>query len=385
MASALDKMAACYARRDVAAREWRKAGGKVVGYFCDTVPVELLLAAGFFPLRITGDPRRPNGPIATYLEPVYEGFVLSALDMLLVGAYDFLDFLVIPRSRDSISQQFANLRQIEDLEPGMRLPQAHSFELIRSRSYASEAYNRERLRELKKKLEAWSGAAIYDDALSHSIGVVNENRRLLGEVARLRRADPPLISGVQALQIIGSSMFMAKEAHNSLLRELLSDLPPAPPAENVRLFVEASPLDNLQLYELLEGCRATVVAEDNCWGNRAFEGEVDPSIDPVVALARRYHYKPPCPWVYPMDVRVDYCARKAVEARAQGVVFYGLEWDPAQMWDYPGQKRALDEKGLPSLALMQQRYLLDDTDALKTSIMEFVKTIGRRAGPGGEA
>jgi len=45
-----------YDQRDLAARAWKAKGGKVVGYFCDKVPDEMILAAGFFPLRLSGDP-----------------------------------------------------------------------------------------------------------------------------------------------------------------------------------------------------------------------------------------------------------------------------------------------------------------------------------------
>ena len=52
----LETMQTHYRRRDLAAREWKEKGGKVVGYLTHNVPEELILAADLFPLRITGDP-----------------------------------------------------------------------------------------------------------------------------------------------------------------------------------------------------------------------------------------------------------------------------------------------------------------------------------------
>ena len=53
----LDTFRHHYRHRDRAARAWKAAGGKVVGYLCDNVPEELIMAAGFLPYRLSGDPR----------------------------------------------------------------------------------------------------------------------------------------------------------------------------------------------------------------------------------------------------------------------------------------------------------------------------------------
>ena len=103
--TALEVMQKHYRQRDLAAREWAEKGGRVAGYFCDSVPEELILAAGFFPIRLSGD---PQGSIDIAKKNVItrfvnrEDFVHSMLNMLLTGNYEYLDFLIIPHSRDSI-------------------------------------------------------------------------------------------------------------------------------------------------------------------------------------------------------------------------------------------------------------------------------------------
>ena len=52
----LEEIKKLYEQRDRAAREWKAQGGKVVGYISDDVPDEMVLAAGFFPFRMSGDP-----------------------------------------------------------------------------------------------------------------------------------------------------------------------------------------------------------------------------------------------------------------------------------------------------------------------------------------
>lgn len=367
-----------YQQRDLAAREWKGKGGKVVGYFCDKVPEEMILAAGFFPLRISGDPWGSTQAADKYTEPFYEGFVRSMFNMLLTGRYDFLDFLIIPHSRDSILGLYGLLRQVQGLDPDLKLPDLHLFETLHTRFWLTELYNHDRVHDFKKKLVEWSGKEISNEALSRAIAIGNENKMLLKTVADLRAAEPPRISGVEALQIIGSSMFILKEEHNRLLTQFLEGAGELPVRDGVRLFVTGSPLDNLQFYELVESSNATIVAEDNCWGNRYSDNPVETSLDPLEAIADRYHLKSPCSWTYPMTLRVEYCLRKAMEAKVQGAIFFISEWDYAQAWDYPDLKKALEENGIPTICFKEQKYLLSDPEReqLKTSIEEFVNVIG---------
>jgi benzoyl-CoA reductase/2-hydroxyglutaryl-CoA dehydratase subunit BcrC/BadD/HgdB len=79
----LELMQKHYQQRDLAAREWKDRGGKVAGYFCDNVPEEMILAAGFFPFRISGDPWGGTELADRYTEPFYQPDVRSMLNMLL--------------------------------------------------------------------------------------------------------------------------------------------------------------------------------------------------------------------------------------------------------------------------------------------------------------
>ena len=126
----LETMKTVYKRRDLAAKEWKEKGGKVVGYFCDSVPDEMILAAGFLPFRISGDPLIGTERADKYTEPVYEGFVRSMLNGLLSGHFDFLDYLIIPHSRDSIQALYAILYDVKQFEPCIEFPELYLFDTL---------------------------------------------------------------------------------------------------------------------------------------------------------------------------------------------------------------------------------------------------------------
>ncbi len=375
--SPLEEFKRLFSQRDIAARKWKAKGGKVVGYISDDVPDEMILAAGFFPFRMSGDPASGTQEADKYSEYFVDPSVRSILNMLLTGKYDFLDFMIIPHHSDAVLKLYHQLWWIHRVNPAITFPPIYLFDVLHTSLLTTALYVRDRLIELKKQLEEWSGNKITNDTLSMAIATGNKNRALLNKIAALRVMEKPLISGVEALQIIGTSTFMLKEEHNNLLIQLLNGSENLAGIDGTRIFIEGSDLDNLQFYELVESCNAVIVAEDSNWGNRYFEDPVDESMDPMEALADRYHARPSRFRTQSSDQRVQYCTQKSVSAGAQGVIFYLLEWDPAPAWDQPDQKNALEEKGISSLYFSDQKYLLSDSDKalLKTDVERFIRTI----------
>jgi benzoyl-CoA reductase/2-hydroxyglutaryl-CoA dehydratase subunit BcrC/BadD/HgdB len=375
--TAFEELQKHYLRRDLTARQWKKNGGRVVGYFCDNVPEEFILAAGLFPLRLSGDPLGDTEKVGFYSEQgnVFsrEGFVASMLHMILHGKYDFLDYLIIPHARDSIHRLYTTLINLKETDPDLNLPELCYLDNLHTTFYSAGIYNRHRWLEFKERLEEWTGRKITNEKLSQAIDITNENKALLKKLAAFRAADPSRISGVEALQIIGASLFMSKAEHNNLLKEYLDGADRFPAKNGVRLFVEGSPLDNLQLYEIIESCRATVVAEDNCWGNRYSDVPIDLTLDPVEAIIDRYNHKTPCSRMYPLSRRIEYCLKSASEAKAQGVIFNIQRFDEIQAWETPDEIKALKEIGIPSLYLKDQPYRISEPGALKNRIEEFIK------------
>lgn len=374
--SALDILKLNYRERERAARAWQASGGQVVGYLGADVPEELLSAAGFFPLRITGDPTRDTPLAHQYVPRTFNPLVRSIFNRLLDGTYAFLDHLIIANSAEALVRVFVYLREVKRVEARAGIHDVYFFEFLHTRFHKSMVYNRERLCELKKQLEQWSGKPFTDDALRDAIVECNENRKLLQEIARLRIESR--ISGVDALAIIGSSMWMQKTEHNRLLRELLNHADQLVPRSGVRLFVEGSQLDHTWFYDIVESCNATIVAEDNDWGNRAFDTLVDETTAPLDAIADRHFFKAPSSSKSTVQDRVEYCVRQAIEAKADGVIFFLLAGEDPPAWDYPEQRNALEARGIRTVCLDQQPYAPTDMVELKTRVESFVQSLERR-------
>lgn len=386
--SALEDLRQQYRQRVDAARAWKNAGGRVVGYLCDNVPEELILAAGFLPYRLSGDPQFSTliTVLERYVQPFAApfsarnrgvGFVDAMLAMLLSGQFDFVDYLIVPHTRKTIQAFYRELTLAKQTYLSLRIPELFYLDHAYTPFYSAEVFNRESLLELRARLEAWSGRALSDAAISEAIEITNTSRRLLQQLAALRAAEPPRISGVDALQLIGASFFMDKREYNRLLGCFIEDAPTNDLGGKPRVFVGGSPLDNLGFYELVESCGAVVVAEDHCWGNRCGEFEVDTNVPPFEALAERYHRKPACSIEFPMVRVVERCVGRACAARVDGAIFFVMEGDGVHIWDTPDEIAALERNDVPSLYLSGQPYQLEDPEPLRARLSEFVGALRR--------
>ena len=374
MTTAFKEMQRYCNQRDLAAREWKKKGGKIVGYFCDSVPEEMILAAGFFPVRLSGNPEGGTDVARKHIIPRFaarEEFVHSILNMLLTGAYDFLDYLIIPHARDSVHRLYQLLVNLKTTEPELGIPVLFFLDTLHTTFFSSGMYERDRMIEFKKTLEDWSGKKITNNDLSQAVKTTNQNKKLLKQMATFRITDPPRISGAEALKIIGASMVMLKNDHNRLLKSFLEEeVEKLPERKGKRIFVSGSPLDHSQLYDIVESDNAIVVGEDHCWGNRYSDGPIDTTPDALEAIIDRYHFRPPCSRMFPMSRRIEFFLQAVKESGAQQVVFFIYKHDEAEAWEVPEKIKALAKKGIPAVTLKNQPYRISDPEKLKTDIHE---------------
>jgi benzoyl-CoA reductase/2-hydroxyglutaryl-CoA dehydratase subunit BcrC/BadD/HgdB len=394
MPPALEALRDHYRHRDRAARAWKRAGGRVVGYLCDNVPEELVLAAGAYPYRLSARPGVGTRAIEQYVQVFAApfsarnrgvGFSDATLNMLLEGEYDFVDLLVVPHTRKTIQALYRDLQLAGAANAELRLPELYFLDRAYSPFYTSEVFNRARVLDLKSALEKWSGRSIADSALSEAIHLTNVRRGLLQQLARVRADNPPAISGVDALQVLGAAAFLHPREFNPLLQQLLDGIgPDTGCTASPRLFLGGSPMDHLQFYALIEACGATIVAEDHCWGNRSAEEPIDEHMLPLEAIADRYHRRPACSIEFPIQKVVARCTGRATSARVDGAIFTVFEGDGVHVWDTPDEIEALRERGIASLYLKQQPYSIVDPTPLRATIGEFLASLGSAPASGGD-
>lgn len=364
-----------YLNRDLEAKKWKEKGGKVVGCLGSDVPEEILIAFGYLPVRIMGDPKTPTDLADEYLEQGFDPVIRAQFARLLAGSYQYLDYLVISNSSDADIRLYYYLRALSHMGHEVELPKLYFYDFLHTRFRDSALYNRQRTKELIQELESWSGRSLHEGELWDSIRICNQNRKLLQDLSAFRRAEHVRISGTQALKIIGSSMLMDKERHNELLRHLLDSVEALPILSGVKIFVTGSRQEHTEFYELVESCGAVIVGEDHDAGLRYYIGDIDTQVDPTDGIVDRYHLRYLPSSQATVTERVKTLMEHVKAVGSEGVIFFIHQANDAPSWDYPEQMKALREIGIPFLLLDRQAYTLKEKENVRLMVSQFIDSI----------
>src|SRR5580704_3110985 len=180
----------------------------VAGMTSNTVPWELLRAAGYFPLMLNPGPR-PVPQADRWMEDgVFSDRIRGIFDGIASGAWPFLKLVVIPRTSEQEHKLFLYLREVARQGLATGIPEVYLYNLLHARSAEAEQYGLERTGELKKYLRA--------DGLAGAVQESNNARRAVRALLDLRRNCAPRLNGTVALALIGAMHFMDRAEYAGL-------------------------------------------------------------------------------------------------------------------------------------------------------------------------
>lgn len=349
-------------------KELKRKNKPVLGYACSYTPEEIIYAGGILPIRVLGS-LEPSKLADVYLPVNVCSFAKSCLNKALKREYSILDGYVVSNSCD-------NQNKIYDLWRCCTAIRKTYF--INTPHTATEnalVFFYEELERFKEWLTKNFEAEISEESLKAAIEIFNENRRLLRQVYELRKPDPPLVSGSEALEIVLSSMTIPKDEHNKLLHELVEEVEKRenPIEEGVRLLVSGSVMGNSEILRVIESVGGCVVADDLCTGSRYFWNLVKGDEKPMLAIAERYLRKIPCPFMYSSEERFKHVREMVKLFDVEGVLIFYLKSCDVHSFDAPLLAEELKEnEGLPVLCL-EWEHSLSGVAQLRTRIEAFIE------------
>jgi bcr-type benzoyl-CoA reductase subunit C len=357
-------------KRYTTVEEWKNGSKRTLGYFCTYTPEEMIHSAGILPARILGE--KEDISLADLHLPNFAcSFVRSSLESALKGKNDCLDGAVFPQSCDS-------LQVLSDVWrrnfPGKFYSSVISPAKMNGKD--SLRYFISELNRFKQDLESFIGRAITERELQESIKAYNENRRLLEELYAIRRKSCT-ISASDVLAVLISGMLLPKAEHTEMLSQLISHLQSVPPqvSGKPRVVLSGNICSSPDIIELIEDAGMIVVDDDLCIGSRYFLGQIDESIAPLEAIARRYLQKVHCPCKYSEDFdRGEYLLNLVANSEAQAVIFLQVKFCDPHLFDYPYLAQNLQANGIPHLLIEyeQQSSLLSP---IKTRLEAFCEVL----------
>jgi len=343
-----------YRDRCLAAAAARAAGIPVVGIVGNTVPAELVRAAGCFPLTLSGisnDTRVGD----EFMEPFFEPEVRYIFDGLLRGAFGELALVIVPRTSDQYFKLFLYLREVVRIGRGERVPPVYLYDLLHTRSDRSRRYGLARTRELYERLCEIRGVAQDDDALRAAIVDANQARRAMQAAIELRERVPCALSGVDALAVLGAARFMDVNEYRRTLESFLAE-PPVSSYERPRILIKGFPLNHSALHEAIERLGGVVVAEDDWWGSRSAGALIDENGAPLEAIFEKYFRDEPGPRVHSDALRQRWFRARLARGDIDGVVFYVPPFDDLIGWELPSDRALLAQgtRKIPDFVLRME-------------------------------
>ena len=347
-----------------------KTGKPVVGNFCTYTPEELIVAAGGVPFRLFGT-KEDISLADKHLQSYCCSLVRGGLEDALRGNLSFLAGAVFPHTCDSI-------QRLSDI---WRLNAGFPFHIdvvlpVKLDTKSARTYMIDVLAGCKADLETALGVQITPERMHHAISVYNDIRRTLGEIYRMRSADPSILSAGDLYHVVKASMIMDRDELPALLHTLRDDLKArskgVPSKPGRRVILSGGICNHPDIYTVLEESGAQVIWDDLCTGTRYFEGQIAENIDPIEAISDRYISRMVCPAKHlNVTARGENLVSLAKTQKAAGVIFLFLKFCDPHSFDYPYLKKFLDDAGVPNILLEVEAQLPSDAQ-LRTRFETFV-------------
>jgi benzoyl-CoA reductase subunit C len=378
-----------------------------LGYVCSYVPEEVILAAGFHPVRLGARPGS-TGPADSLLQSFACSFARALLDGLLSGRAAGLSGVVFAYTCDSLRAAMEAWKA--------RAPAGSFIHFLnlpaRLEGPGVDTYAASEVRRLADALAGVKGGRqVTAERLAEATRLLADLRRSLGRLGRARSSRPDLLPGSVFIAAARGAQALERSEAARLLAALAEELEGAAAAGSAgavgsagaagsagavgsagaaatrrpqtagrpRLLVSGGYLETEQPLRLIEEAGADVVADDLClgWRHLAFAEDDEPS--GLAELAARYLRRVPCAAKHPPEPRFDFVVRLADEHQVAGGVFLLQKFCDPHAFDYPALRDRLEATGRPTLLLEVEQGSVASGQA-RTRLEAFVERL--RAGGG---
>jgi benzoyl-CoA reductase/2-hydroxyglutaryl-CoA dehydratase subunit BcrC/BadD/HgdB len=342
-------------------REQAAQGQRVIGITSSDIPVELIMAAGAFPIALPCE-LGATPQADRYLEPTFSPAARSLTEQWLSGQFDFMSAVIFPRSNDSLQRTYYYLCELQRREL-VRGPQPLLFDVAKIARDTSLAHTRAATARLAEALQT------NPSALLDAIATRNRRRRLLQSLLTRRRSHSPA-AGPLVERIARAADFGVAESFDAGLDAWLGTAFPA--WAGPRLLLAGSPPPDDRLHAAVEESGARIVEEFGDHGVDRLGEPIPLSGDPIDAIAG--HHARLRAGSRSFEDRAAALLERARAAQVDGVVLWIIEEDESIVWDVPAMKAALNNANIPLLELSRRAWNEESIAALAP----FVQSLGNR-------
>lgn len=246
---------------------------------------------------------------------------------------------------------------------------------------------REEVIDFKTHIEEVTGNKLDKESLTKGIEIINNKRKALQRLDKLRANASIPISGLDALFVMQISFIDEPIRFTNELNKLCDELEhrvensiSVANKDNPRLMILGTPFaaPNWKLHEIVESSGASIINEESCIGHRYYKDNIEITQDMteeqiIDKMVDRYT-KIDCACFTPNEARIDKIKQMIQDKKVDGVIYYTLSFCHTYNVESFLVKQALQEAKVPFLAI-ESDYSPEDAGQIKTRVEAFLESI----------
>jgi bcr-type benzoyl-CoA reductase subunit C len=342
----------------------------VVGVMPAYFPLELIYAAGGFPVQLWGNNLTLEKADA-YLQSYCCSVARSVLELELSGTAS----MVKAYAFTSLCDTLINLREVYRrlfLKPTVEL----SIPITRTKA-ARQTYIKSVLDSVIKGLEEITAQSLTVAALAEAADLYGRSRTLQRKLYEIRRQRPGLMKNQDFYAALKAGFFLPPDVYNRMLENLLLELNARTYSQTNRpkILLTGMIFDPLEAHKILDELSVNIVDDDLANGWRTVSKD-RLKVESLVEGITEYLFNPaPCCCIYnPDHDRHAYLVKKVKQAQADGVLFWYIKFCEPDAFDQPQLAKRLKAEGIPA-AFIDLELSMSNLEAIKTRLNAFCEIL----------
>jgi benzoyl-CoA reductase/2-hydroxyglutaryl-CoA dehydratase subunit BcrC/BadD/HgdB len=324
--------------------------GDKIGFFDSShdLPEEIIVAAGFTPVKILGDVHKSTDPADQYLFKTFCPLARSILTEALESPNKWAG-IVIAHGCDATNRQF------DIWKYHVKTPFLYWLYNPLNDSQSARKFFKQELKGFITALEKQYNITITSEKIKKAIKESNEIKNLLKELANLRNSKD--ISNVEYLETVKKAVQMDKSKVVLDLKKTLTDWKQKKdfPNNKKKIVLTGSDVTYPEFMQILEDCNLRVVRDDLSIGERYFATSIPVTEDPLDGLIT-YHFNIPRPATKNRpDSRLDYLFGCVKSSGAKGMVYQNIKFCEVYTYDSVFIVNAFRESKIP-VTVIEREY-----------------------------
>ena len=344
---------------------------KKIGIFDAGVetPEEIIMAAGFVPYRLFGDPNLEPDRANEHIPATHCIWTRNLLEQAIVGLDPDIVGLIATHGCDRTNREFDIW--LECIHLGFMF----FLNSPRKRDKLSLHFFIDDIKELIYQMETHFHIKITEESITEAIKKMNRIRILLKEISELRAKFK--VKGSEFHQLVRTIQQIDKDEGIALLESRLSQYRERNPFNHEKqknILLTGSDLDDSYFIEFLEQQGFHIVIDDLGVGTKYFWNTVDETGNPIENLAKYHLSKPIHAVKFPSYERFEVLKKLAQHYNVDGVINVAQKFCEPVLYDHPYLNKKFKELEIPYL-FVESTYNRESYKQLTTRFSAFAEII----------